>query len=285
MRVYILRLMSNFQKGFTPILVLIVFSIIVLVGAGIYNLNKTKFSTPKESTNIVVYPSPMVIPTIDPSIKINYDLREIPLEQDLQEAEYTKIPGTDLELKIPNSYKLRKNDRYFNDNHIFTARTDIKQLGRDHRICEGDSRGHTYLDRADYADWIEPYLTQAYCHAFMATNPQELDSSTDNHAEFIILKITTNSSVNDWMLDNYHPQGENLRETSTWDGKGQQVTVNNNIFYAYIVGCCLVRDVVYFYPYNYQGTQLLLGFFDVVPEGKISDPFLDSILATLRKTN
>jgi hypothetical protein len=205
----------------------------------------------------------------------------------LQKGKIITIPTTSFVIRIPGgSYSFRKNvdDTYLSINHLITLRNDMSQYNEDIYLCKNN-----LIHRADWADRVEPYMTDAYCKKLLAAKTQELqeDSMGNLPGDIYIAKVATNSSPYEWLLDNYHPQGTNLRDAqnAVFIPTGMTVTINGKIFYAYTVGCCGGSENVYFYPYTENDQHYLLLFIDTssaIARIPMPDPFLNTILATFK---
>jgi hypothetical protein len=273
---------SNYKvrKVFLLLFLLILISVAVVISIFVFKRNEAS----KIGEQIKIQNS-YSTPTTAP---LNYNLEKIDITKDLEDGPYYNIHDTDLEIKIPGSYKPRKNE---NDGFIpitpfLSLESGRTQLVRDLSACNSIIQGYGKSDQD------EDYISASYCNNLVksAIEPEELKEPNpfkiNIPSGFLIAKISTTSSVMDWVLDNFHPQGIDLRKTTEDSIEEKKVVLNGNSFYGYILGCCAGGEAIYFFPYEtLEKDKIILAFVEENSLPKLKNPsiFLNAILSTLRK--
>jgi hypothetical protein len=222
-------------------------------------------------------------------ISRQYALTPTPLAADLAVSAYTKIPGTDVELKLPHSYMQRQNseDSFLPVDHLITVRTDIAQQQLDYMACQ-DKLWDKPLWKGNPR--LAPYINRSYCDSFLTSLSASASSTmgyphlVPNANTFYVAEVATSSSPMEWLLDNYHPQAMDLRKYPSSAPEEHKIVLGSATFFGYRLGCCGGGENVYVYPYLFHTSHLLLLFIneDVLPSLQLPDLFLNGVLSTLR---
>jgi hypothetical protein len=238
--------------------------------------------------------------TKDPSVAIELSkitdqkLLSKELDTELANGTIVQIPGTNLTVKIPDTYIpsiLPATDEsggevFHNTRLLVFAEKKMPQLLTDIYTCYAISEGSN--EKLD----VEPYLTHSYCKQLMATYPESLVYAPLSPGGRLSLKVEvvdTPLSAKEWSLDNVVRQGIKLRDDSPLDKTGTEITLNGKTFYSVEAGCCSAYDQVYLYRYiDTHNTPHLLAFSNTSGFANMNNDHnlvLDKILATLAVSN
>lgn len=293
----------NQHKGFAPILIVILIALAV-GGYLIYQNQNQPKTTPSTTAQLTL--APVYIPELSSTDQIakfqkkwdkyiesaktaGQKLSQL-LDQELPQANYTSIEGTDLEIKIPPSYSMPQGygrimtfvyDEFSNDDHnLYWKIEDC-----DDQMTNGNQK---------YTESLCKNLLSHFSQAQIDSYRKEQRYFLLTNHNFSITKIQTSLTPQEWVLDNVIYEGTKLRD---WPGRSRGVehTINGFSFLAIQVACCSAYSMEYLTPYqDAQGNKILLKFGTSDRLGSIqrsegiktiyeSNFVLDKILATLKK--
>jgi len=236
-------------------------------------------------TKSLINSSNFTINDIDMQIKLDGIL-----DKDLANAQYTTIPNTILQVKLPSSFSVVKNreDSWLVFTPIISldgSDSMLPQFYKDYASCTKSSSSNGQVPtRASY-------VTSAYCQQLTKslTTNQILDIEGNAHYHweyFNIGVVKTDLSPTEWIGDNDLNQGQTLKQMELDSTKWlQTIKVSDEKFDYHVtmfsrdVGCCGGYETVYIYPYTNSNNEKMLILF-VSPDKKLLNRILQTFVAS-----
>lgn len=290
------------RKGFAPVLMVVLIMAAVVVLIVLHQVTSNRFVSKLYSFPIITEQKPSqpiiaqtqilpYLPLPDTSVKIDTEednvLRQQKLiqrlDQEISQSNYTVLEGTNLELKVPQSYSI--------PTEINSATSADKNLLT---LTDKESDLFWKVLNCDYeynrVPTVRKTLNESFCKDLLSYFSQkQLDSYQNRQIKhnFFVSVIKTTKSPQEWVLDNVSYQRTKLRDQPEEASRGVIHTSNGFSFLAISVACCGGYEMNYFTQYqDFQGNRILLKFGTNDIDGKTTTDgnlVLDKILATLKR--